>query len=92
MTHSILSLETVASVLLVSAMLVGSAPEPVTAAHSASAESSLFNVQQAVITITEVKTPWYVLRFLLKNGFEKSLPEYSAIPSLLQKMSFQTVS
>lgn len=55
-------------------------------AHStAHSETSLLNVQQAVITVTEVKTPWYALRFLLKNGFEKSLPEYTAIPGLLQK-------
>jgi hypothetical protein len=39
----------------------------------------------AVITITEVKTPWYALRFLLKGGFERSLPEYTAIKGLLQK-------
>lgn len=84
MTHSLFSLETVASVLLVSVMLASLAPER-TAAHSAPSEPSLFNVQQAVITITEVKTPWYALRFLLKSGFEKSLPEYTAIPGLLQK-------
>jgi len=55
-------------------------------AHIAAAsETSAFNVQEAVITITEVKTPWYALRFLLKNGFEKSLPEYTAIRGLLQK-------
>ncbi len=83
MTHSLFFLETVASVLLVSAMLVSMTPS---SAHStAHSETSLFNVQQAVITITEVKTPWYALRFLLKSGFEKSLPEYTAIPGLLQK-------
>jgi hypothetical protein len=84
MTHSILSLETVASVLLLSTIIVGLAPDR-TAAHPAPSEIRPFNVQTAIITITEVKTPWYALRFLLKGGFEKSLPEYTAIPGLLQK-------
>jgi heme-degrading monooxygenase HmoA len=66
-------------------MLLGSAPEPTNAAHSAPSETNPFDVREAVITITEVKTPWYALRFLLKNGFEKSLPEYTAIKGLLQK-------
>jgi heme-degrading monooxygenase HmoA len=63
---------------------VSLAPDRATA-YPVPSETSPFNVQQAVITITEVKTPWYGLRFLLKNGFEKSLPEYTAIPGLLQK-------
>ncbi len=84
MTHSIFSPETLASMMLIGVMLIPLAPERFLA-HSAPAETRPFNVQQAVITITEVKTPWYALRFLLKSGFEKSLPEYTAIPGLLQK-------
>jgi hypothetical protein len=86
MTHTLPSLETAASMLLVGILLIGiisSQPAPLRA--SAPPETALFNVQEAVITITEVKKPWYALRFLLKSGFEKSLPEYTAIPGLLQK-------
>lgn len=71
--------------LLTGVMLVSLAPDRAEAHSTTPTEASPFNVQQAVITITEVKTPWYALRFLLKNGFEKSLPEYTAIPGLLQK-------
>lgn len=87
MTHSLFSLETVASMLLVGVLLVNlTSPQPAQAKDSSLLpETAGFNVQQAVITITEVKTPWYALRFLLKSGFEKSLPEYTAIKGLLQK-------
>jgi len=75
--------EAVALVLLVAAVFVHPAPASSTSPHPP--ETALFNVQDAVLTITEVKTPWYALRFLLKGGFEKSLPEYNAISGLLQK-------
>lgn len=86
MTHFFPSLETAAPVLLAGILLVGLvSTQPAQAHVPIPPENASFNVQEAVITITEVKKPWYALRFLLKSGFEKSLPEYTTIPGLLQK-------
>lgn len=86
MTYSLFSLETVASMLLAGILLVNLvSPRPAQANDALPPETNGIDVQQAIITITEVKTPWYALRFLLKSGFEKSLPEYTAIKGLLQK-------
>lgn len=85
MTHSALSPETVTTFLVSVVLMVGLSAQTAKADSPAPTASAPFRPQQAVITITEVKTPWYALRFLLKIGFEKSLPEYTAIKGLLQK-------
>lgn len=38
-----------------------------------------------IITITKVKTPWFLFSFLLKKAFIKSIPEYASKQGLLFK-------
>lgn len=87
MTHSIFSPAPLASLFVVGAMLLSLSASNLKAASPTGMPATIapFDVRQAVMTITEVKTPWYAVRFLLKRGFEKSLPEYNAIQGLLQK-------
>ena len=42
-------------------------------------------MEKEIITITEVKTPWYGLSIILKRAFKKSTPEYSKIEGLISK-------
>lgn len=39
----------------------------------------------SVVTITYVKKPWYAWRTLIIRKFKESIPQYAAIPGLLQK-------
>jgi len=41
--------------------------------------------EPTVVTITYVKKPWYAWRSLVVKKFKESIPEYEAIPGLLQK-------
>jgi hypothetical protein len=38
-----------------------------------------------IITITKVKTPWFLFSFMLKKAFIKSIPEYASKAGLLFK-------
>lgn len=38
-----------------------------------------------IITITRVKTPWFLFSFMLKRAFVKSIPEYASKAGLLFK-------
>ncbi len=42
-------------------------------------------MNQQVVTLVRVKTPWYGFQFLLKRGFRKAIPTYAAIEGLLFK-------
>ncbi len=43
------------------------------------------NSEPTIVTITYVKKPWYAWRSLVVKKFKESIPEYEAIPGLLQK-------
>ncbi|MBI3218687.1 MAG: YdhR family protein [Bacteroidetes bacterium] len=46
---------------------------------------SMSQTNPTVVTITYVKKPWYAWRSLVVKKFKESIPEYEAIPGLLQK-------
>jgi heme-degrading monooxygenase HmoA len=47
--------------------------------------TNMSNSEPTVLTITYVKKPWYAWRSLVVKKFKESIPEYEAIPGLLQK-------
>jgi hypothetical protein len=69
--------------LLPLALLAACATLPQAAAPTTLTERTLGPT--AVVVVTKVWPPWYAARFLVVNGFRKSVPEYQAIPGLLSK-------
>jgi hypothetical protein len=47
--------------------------------------TTMSTIEPTVVTITYVKKPWYAWRSLVIKKFKESIPEYEAIPGLLQK-------